>query len=257
VIPGSVYDNAGTDGKDVGCDIDVVNNSTAGCVSGAWSGAVADSFDYSTSLGGQNDGYGFGSNGWVTASGFSSPVITSGSLSYISGPRSIITRGNKLQPGVTSRAYRNFPSTITTAGKTFWVSFRAFRSGGLPLPTNHAGFQLCDAVNGGGTNYILLGKAGFGMTNWGIDHNGTVSQVSTTSTDVFLLYKLQFTGTQLTVSMWVNPVLTERQLPAPNLVQTYAHSSNIASVWAGTGTNSTNYQLDEFRMSPVFTDVTK
>jgi hypothetical protein len=36
VVPGSAYDNAGTDGKDVGADIDAVNAATAGCVSGVW-----------------------------------------------------------------------------------------------------------------------------------------------------------------------------------------------------------------------------
>jgi len=255
------YHNSGTDGKDIGCDIDYVNSCTSGCVSGVWSNAEADSIDYTGTLGGQNGGWGFGTNGWVTSSGFSSPVIATGSLSYTDGTRSITTRGNMLQPAVTNQAYRNFPSTITTAGQTIWVSFRANNTGTGTLPTNHAGFQLCDAVNGGATNYIFLGKPGFSATNWGVDHNGTVVQkagaVTTADRNAFLLYKLVFTGTQLTVSMWINPPLTEVQLPAPAISQSFAHTTNIASMYFGTGTNAANYQFDEYRMSPVFTDVAK
>jgi hypothetical protein len=254
------YHNTGTDGKDIGCDIDYVNSSTGGCVSGVWA-AAADSIESAGGLGTTNGGFGFGNNSWVTASGFNSPAIATGSMTYTDGTRSIITKGDKLQPAANSRAYRNFASTITTAGKTLWVSFRANNTGTGTLPTNHAGFQLCDATNGGGTNYIFLGKPGFSATNWGFDHAGSWSQksgaVATADRDALLLYKLVFTGTQVTISMWVDPPLTEVQLPAPVLSQTFAHTANIASVWAGVGGNSTNYQFDEFRMSPVFTDVTK
>src|SRR5688500_5533919 len=37
VVAGSVYDNGGTDGKDIGCDIDAMNAATAGCITGTWS----------------------------------------------------------------------------------------------------------------------------------------------------------------------------------------------------------------------------
>jgi len=255
------YHNSGTDGKDIGCDIDYVNSSTSGCVGGVWADAAADSIEYTGSLGGQNDGFGFGSNGWVQSSGLTNPALGTGSLTYTDGTRSITTKGNMIQPAVNSQAYRNFPSAITTAGQTIWVSFRANNTGTGTLPSNHAGFQLCDATNGGGSNYIFLGKPGFSATNWGFDHAGTWVQkagtVTTADRNAFLLYKLSFTGTQVTISMWINPPLTEVALPAPAVTGTYAHTANIASIYAGVGANAANYQFDEFRMSPVFTDVAK
>jgi hypothetical protein len=43
VVAGSAYDNAGTDGKDIGADIDAVAAATAGAISGVWSAPTAPS----------------------------------------------------------------------------------------------------------------------------------------------------------------------------------------------------------------------
>jgi len=255
------YHNSGTDGKDIGVDIVYLNSCTANCAGGVWTDAAGDSIEYTGTLVGGSDGFGFGTNAWGLSSGSTNPAISTGSMTYTDGTRSITTKGNKIEPVVNSHAYRNFPSTIVTAGQTIWVSFRINNTGTGTLPTNHAGFQLSDGLNGAATNYLFLGKPGFGATNWGVDHNGTVVQkagaVTTADRNAFLVYKLVFSGTQVTVSMWVNPPLTEVALPAPAFVTSFAHNANIASMFAGTGTNAAGYQLDEFRMSPVFTDVAK
>jgi hypothetical protein len=221
---------------------------------------AADGFNYAVpgSLNGQTGGTGFGTNAWAPVSTFASPALASGSMAYSDGSRSLSTGGNKLQPANSSRSSRNFASTITTAGTTKWVAFRLNHTGTGEFPTNHAGFGLWSGLNGTGTE-IFLGKPG-SSTNYGIFHSGTTVQrtgsVTTTGgRDALLVYRLVFSGSSVTISMWVNPPLSEGSLGTPHATLSKAHTTNIASMLVSTGTNASGFQLDEFRTGASFADV--
>jgi endonuclease/exonuclease/phosphatase family metal-dependent hydrolase len=94
-----------------------------------------------------------------------------------------------------------------------------------------------------------------------MDLNGSWQQktgaVSASDKDALLLYKLVFTTTNVTVSMWINPPLTgEGSLPAADKVHSAAHSTNITSMNVSLGGNSTGFQFDEFRMGTTYATVT-
>jgi hypothetical protein len=222
-------------------------------------GPVAtESFAYTGSLNDQNGGSGF-FNAWTAVSGLASPALTSGSMTYTDGTKSLATAGNKLQPTSASRSIRNFATQTATTSATYWVAFRANQTDAGAVPSNHAGFSLFSGADAGGTE-IFLGKPG-AATNWGIDHSGTMVQrpggVETTGgRDALLVYKLVFSSGSVTISMWVNPILNESSLGTPHATLTKAHSTSIASLRFSTGTNSVNYQFDEFRFGSTFGSVT-
>jgi hypothetical protein len=219
---------------------------------------ASDGFNYTVPGGlvGKNGGSGFGSNAWATA-GVTDPALASGSLAYSDGTNSIITSGNKVQPVGNSRATRNFANPITTASSTKWLSFRIKRAPGT-FPSNHAGFSLYSGTAGSGTE-IFFGKPASG-TNWGIFHSGTNQTAIATGTvqyDAFLVVKMVFTSSTVTIQMWVNPILIEGSLGTPQAQLTnLAHTTSVASLRLSTGTNSTGYEFDEFRMGGSFADVT-
>ena len=221
---------------------------------------ASDSFDYAVpgGLNGQVGGSGFGSNAWTFVSGQASPALAAGSMEYTSGTSSLVTAGNKLQPASTSRSTRNFPSVLSTTNQTYWVSFRIHHTGTGSLPSNHAGFSLFSGANGSGTE-IFMGKGG-NATNWGMWHSGGSSAqksgaVSSADRDAFLVYKLEFTSGQVTISMWVNPALGAAPSGTPDASVTESHSTTIASLRFSTGSNASGYQFDEFRMGTTFADV--
>lgn len=219
-----------------------------------------DGFDYPSpgGLNGQNGGTGFGSNPWTLS--LNNPAIGSGSMTYAIGNSSLITVGNKLAPALNNRSYRNFPTAIATANQTYWVAFRGSQSA-ASMPTNHGGFHLSAATGGTGA-YIFLGKPGFSATNWGMDLNGSWQQKDNPATagdrNALLVYKLVFTTTNVTVSLWVNPpsVTSEAAMGAPAKTHSAAHSTTIASMNVSLGGNASGFEFDEFRMGTTLADVT-
>jgi len=221
---------------------------------------ASEGFNYPTpgGINGKTGGTGFGANAWTFVTGMADPATGSGSMTYTdSSGNALQTVGNKLQPAANSRSTRNFSSAITTASQTYWVSFRINQTDTTALPTNHAGLSLFAGLDGSSTE-IFLGKPST-ATNYGIDHSGTMVQkagsVTTADRNALLVYKLVFTATDVTISMWVNPVLNSGALGAAAVTLTKSHTTNIASLRVSTGANSVNYQFDEFRMGTTFDDV--
>jgi endonuclease/exonuclease/phosphatase family metal-dependent hydrolase len=218
-----------------------------------------DGFNYTVpgNLNGNNGGSGF-ANAWTAIN--TNPALASGSMTHTVGAQMLGTTGNKLQPALNSRSSPNFTSTIMTANTTKWVSFRMNHTGTGAFPTNHAGFGLYSATGGTGTE-IFLGKPG-GSDNYGFFHSGTtwdLSQPVTTTgnRDALLVYKLVFTASNVTISMWVNPpsLASGAAMGSATLSASKAHATNIASMNVSTGANALNFQLDEFRMGNSFADV--
>jgi hypothetical protein len=67
VVNGSAYDNSGTDGKDIGADIDAINTATAGCISGVWGsgggGTTTTTVSLKNGVNGYNGNTSFGVSG--------------------------------------------------------------------------------------------------------------------------------------------------------------------------------------------------
>jgi hypothetical protein len=205
----------------------------------------------------QNGGSGF-NGAWTAWAGLANPALASGSLTYSSGS-TLVTAGNKVAPAAASRSTRNFSIPLATANSTLWLSYRINQTGTGALPTNHAGFSLFTGNNGTGTE-ILFG-AGSNWTNWGmlISTGGSATKAgSVTAADRngLLLYKCVFTASTVTISMWVNPGFVEGSLGAAHAtLPASSFTGTLASLRLSTGTNSVNYQFDEFRIGNSFASV--
>ena len=240
----------------------VVFTAAAGVLVGgraAWAvGVASDSFDYPAPGGlvGKSGGTGFGGS-WAAVSGQADPALAAGSLDYSDGSRSLQTSGNKVAPANTSRATRNLDAAEVVAGRVIWIGFRENFTGAGAMPTNHAGFSIFGAADGG-TPELFMGKPG-SATNWGVDTSDqnaaqATGAVSEADKNAFLLTKLDYTVSPAAVSMWVNPPLDESMLGTPDVTSTQGHF-NIVSVRVSTGANSVGYEFDEFRMGDTFADV--
>ena len=246
-------------------------SSTAGAALLAYEG-----FDYSPGLlaGHTTPHGGTGwSNNWTIVSGTNDTNVTSGSLGYTSGIRTLVTSGNKISPqsvaptGTRDANLRTFDADGVGAGTTFWISFLGTQtpaSGNSVDETSHAGVAIYSATGSlSGTPQIFLGKPS-GGTNWGFDVSNPTSG-NTVSFNVanqthFFLTKIVMPATiggQMSISMWINPTLDgESFLGTPNATKNYTANMDPGRVQFSTNANVTGFSFDELRIGETYADVT-
>lgn len=272
---GTPYKNGGTDGKDIGADIDYLVLATAGCVSGVWTynpntPNANDDFNYTGGLNTNAGGWGWEPNAWTQYSSYTSPATASGSMTYTdSAGNTLKVSGNKLQPAGNSKSFRNLPTAnqfVPQPGDVLWVSFRVNHTGaaGTPLPSNHAGFALYSSLNADTAgDELFLGNPGYSGQNWGFNPEGGTRVVAPGSVqsgaprNVLLLYKLEYGTSNATIKMWINPDITSEQtLGTPAATGTQPGLDPVRSVLFSTGGTASGYQFDEFRIGRTFYAVT-
>jgi hypothetical protein len=229
-----------------------------------------DGFDYPTgTIQGQGTpGQGFAAPSaglWAITDVTSGSVnVTSPGLTYSKDGLDLETIGNNARPirGSTSsntgRAFRVLDGVETGANRTVWVSFLIQYPG--PTPSITAGHGGVSLYSGSGTETLFLGKAGGSSTTWGFDRISPGGEVSTgvgiTSAPAFLLTKLDFGATNVNVSMWVNPTLTDELLLGPAQASSSRTNFNFDRLRISTSMQTTGIIVDEVRVGDTYRDVT-
>jgi hypothetical protein len=213
---------------------------------------ATESFAYSA---GALSGQGTASDGWSGAWTGSPANVGTPGLTYTEG-------GNVLGVATTGRAESlgtsgNFRSLTASEGggtSTVYVSFIARASG-----YGYWGLSLFDGNN----ERMFLGApfSSTQATTWGFERassdvgpSGIVGSGISTSTQAFLVYRMDFSGGDVTTTLYVNPTLAiEPGTGAANATRVGFTFNNIRLAGGAPGGSG---EIDEIRIGTTWADVT-
>jgi hypothetical protein len=181
--------------------------------------------------------------------------VTTGTMTYSDGVRSLLTGGNKVTTTGNSRNWRilGTPVTLDANNPEVWVSFlgRANSTG-----TGHVGVALANGSEAATAEIVTLGK-GASTPNWGLAGvtHGTDAYSSTpATTQALLVYQFVYgSGGTATAKLWVNPSLGGTPTGTPSATTTLSNFSfDRVRVSSGSGNFG---DLDEIRIGTSFSKV--
>lgn len=193
-------------------------------------------FDYPAgSLAGRDGGV-----GWATAWAGSSNMVVSPGKTYTNAGYELSVSGNALGFGGFNFGHsRDLSALLGTNGSTIYVSFIA-----RVLSSDYAGVSCFN----GSTEQLFMGKTVFQNT-WGFLRSGFGNDLSTASVtnETFLVYRLDFSGANVTVRMYVNPPLVAEPVAA-DIGPVLRSAFTFDRIRLGSGLGPVAASMDELRI---------
>jgi hypothetical protein len=208
---------------------------------------ATESFAYTPgALGGQGSAV----NGWSGAWTGSPATVTSPGLTYTEGGNILGSAATGKAEGLDGSHFRNLTASAGGGTSTVYVSFIA--------RSNDYGYWGLSLFDNGSENMFL--GAPFEQTNWGFERaggGGIAASTSPTNVQSFLVYRMDFSGGDVTTSLYVNPTLASEPGSAAITGTRPTFTFNRIRLEGGLGNSSIRAgELDEIRIGTTWADVT-